>query len=202
MSIKNVVFDFGQVLVRFEPSYMVEQYVTDESDAKLLEEVVFDRLYWDRLDAGTITDEETLSECRKRLPERLWETAESVYYHWIYHIPELEGMSDLTVYVKERYGVKLLLLSNISHYFADHRDEIPVLNNFDGCVFSARVGLVKPSREIFDYLCKTHQILPEKTVFIDDNAANIRGANDFGIRGYLFDGNVEKLKKYLDDVLA
>ena len=181
---------------------MVEQYVTDESDAKLLEEVVFDRLYWDRLDAGTITDEETLSECRKRLPERLWETAESVYYHWIYHIPELEGMSDLTVYVKERYGVKLLLLSNISHYFADHRDEIPVLNNFDGCVFSARVGLVKPSREIFDYLCKTHQILPEKTVFIDDNAANIRGANDFGIRGYLFDGNVEKLKKYLDDVLA
>ena len=62
--IKNVVFDFGQVLVRFEPSYMVGQYVSDPIDAKLLEEVVFDRLYWDRLDAGTISNEEVIAEWR------------------------------------------------------------------------------------------------------------------------------------------
>lgn len=202
MSIKNVVFDFGQVLVRFEPSYMVGKYVTDEVDARLLEEVVFDRLYWDKLDAGTITSEETLTECHKRLPERLWEAADTIFYNWIYNIPEIEGMGELTVYLKKRYGVKLLLLSNISHYFADHRDEIPVLKEFDHCIFSARVGLVKPDREIFDYMCKTHQILPEETIFIDDNAANIKGANAFGIHGYLFDGNVEALRAYLDCVLS
>ena len=71
MSIKTVVFDFGQVMVHFEPSYMVGKYVTDREDAHLLERVVFDRLYWDKLDAGTITSEETLAEYRKRLPERL-----------------------------------------------------------------------------------------------------------------------------------
>ena len=64
--IKNIVFDYGNVMVRFEPSYMVGRYVCDREDAALLEKVVFDRLYWDRLDAGTITDEETLRECRKR----------------------------------------------------------------------------------------------------------------------------------------
>ena len=58
--IKNVVFDFGQVLVHFQPAYMVGKYVTDEADAKLLKEVLFDRLYWDKLDAGTITDEEAV----------------------------------------------------------------------------------------------------------------------------------------------
>ena len=63
--IKNIVFDFGQVLVHFEPKYMVGVYVDDKDDAKLLEEVVFDRLYWDRLDAGTISNEETVEEIQK-----------------------------------------------------------------------------------------------------------------------------------------
>ncbi|MBO5092626.1 MAG: HAD family phosphatase, partial [Clostridia bacterium] len=61
MSIKNVVFDFGQVLVYFQPSYMVGAYVSDEADKALIEEVVFDRLYWDRLDSGDISDEEVVS---------------------------------------------------------------------------------------------------------------------------------------------
>ena len=201
MSIKTVVFDFGQVMVRFEPAYMVGRYVTDKEDASLLEEVVFDRLYWDRLDAGTITSEETLSECRKRLPERLWQAADTIFYNWIYNIPEIEGMADLVSYIKKEYGVKILLLSNISHYFADHAGEINALKDFDGCIFSARIGLVKPSHEIFDYMCKTYGIKAEETVFVDDNRGNIEGATSFGINGYLFDGDVDKLRKYLDRTL-
>lgn len=36
--IKNVVFDFGQVLVHFEPEYMTGCYIEDKKDAKLLKE--------------------------------------------------------------------------------------------------------------------------------------------------------------------
>ncbi|MBQ8162907.1 MAG: HAD family phosphatase [Clostridia bacterium] len=201
MKIKNVVFDFGQVLVHFDPEYMVGQYVKDEADAKLLEEVVFDRLYWDKLDAGTISDEETLEKCRKRLPERLWEVADTIYYNWVYNIPEIDGMRELTLYLKEKYGVKLLVLSNISKYFDNHSGEIPILLPFDGCVFSSRIGVTKPSREIFEYLCKKFDLIPSETLFIDDNSANIKGAIDFGINGYIFDGDSEKLKKYLDEIL-
>ena len=68
--IKNVIFDYGQVMIHFNPAYMVGQYVTDPADATLLEEVVFDRLYWNRLDSGTITDEEVLSACRERLDRK------------------------------------------------------------------------------------------------------------------------------------
>lgn len=202
MSIKNVVFDFGQVMVHFEPEYMVGKYVTDKEDASLLERVIFDRLYWDKLDAGTITNEETLTECRKRLPERLWEIADTIFYNWIYNIPEINGMKELVSYIKNTYGVKILLLSNISHYFADHAGEIECLKEFDGFVFSARIGLVKPSFEIFDYMCKKFDIVPDETVFVDDNRGNIDGANRFGIHGYLFDGDAQRLKDYLDSVLS
>lgn len=202
MKIKNVIFDFGQVMVRFEPSYMVGKYVTDKDDAKLLEEVVFDRLYWDKLDKGTITNEKTLEECRKRLPERLWEVADTIYYNWIYNIPDIEGMHELTVYLKEKYGVKIYLLSNISKYFAENSHKIECLKNFDGLIMTGPIGIVKPTAEIFEYMCNKFDIQPEECVFIDDNRANIAGASAYGLCTYLFSGNVEKLKDHLDFILS
>lgn len=198
--IKNVVFDFGQVLVHFEPSYMVGCYVTDKDDASLLEEVVFDRLYWDRLDAGTISNEQTLDLCHKRLPERLWELADKIYYNWIYNIPEIDKMSDLIDTLKAKYGKKIFLLSNISSYFASHSDEIPILSKIDKCIFSAPIGIVKPNREIFEHLCKECDILPEESIFIDDNASNIASAKEFGLNTYLFDGDASALEKYLEEL--
>ncbi len=187
MKYKNVIFDFGQVMVHFEPKYMTEKYVSGE-DAVLVESVVFDRLYWDKLDSGDITDGEVIAECKKRLPERLWSAAEKIYFEWIYNIPEVEGMRELVRELKAR-GVRVFLLSNISRYFAEHASEIPVLSEFEGCVFSAVVGLVKPHKEMFEYICTRYDLNPAETLFVDDNPANIAGARACGIDGYLFDKN-------------
>lgn len=202
MSIKNVIFDFGQVLVHFEPSYMVGVYVSDKDDKALLEEVIFDRLYWDRLDDGTISNEETMSLIKERLPKRLWDVADKIYYNWVYNIPEIDGMSELLSYLKNRYGVRLFLLSNISKYFAEHSQEIEILNKLDGLIMSGPIGIVKPSYEIFEHLCKKYDITPSEAIFVDDRRDNIEGAESYGIKGYIFDGDSEKLKKYLDELLT
>ena len=198
--IKNVVFDFGQVLVHFEPSYMVGVYCKDEADKALLEEVIFDRLYWDKLDMGTISNEETLLGIKSRIPERLWELADKIYYNWVYNIPEIDGMSELIDYIKAK-GIKTYLLSNISKYFAEHINEIPILNKLDGLVMSGPIGIVKPSRDIFNHLCTKFNISPSETIFVDDRTDNIEGAKKFGIKGYVFDGDSKKLKAYLDEIL-
>ena len=57
---KNFIFDFGQVIVKFEPEYMTSAYVKNAEDVKLVKDIAFDRLYWDKLDAGIITDEEVI----------------------------------------------------------------------------------------------------------------------------------------------
>ena len=199
---KNMVFDCGQVLVHFEPAYMVSLYVSDPVDARLLEEVVFDRLYWNELDAGTITNEETMAAVKARLPERLWEVAGTIFYNWIYNIPEIEGMRELIEHIKETYHVSTYLLSNISHYFADHAHEIPILQVIDHCVYSARCGLVKPDVRIYEYLCDTYGLIPDETLFIDDRADNVEAAQKIGIHGYIFDGDAAKLRAYLDDILT
>ena len=199
---KNVIFDFGQVLVRFDPEYMTAKYVSDADDVRRVSEVLFDRLYWDRLDDGSISDEEVIADAKKRLPERLWDSAEKVYYNWIYQIPEIEGMRALAEGLRQDFGVRLYLLSNIGVYFAEHAGEIPLLSAFDRCFFSAVLGTVKPSAEIFALLCKKTGAKPEETIFIDDNEKNIRGARAFGIEGYLFDGNVAALRTYLYGLLT
>jgi putative hydrolase of the HAD superfamily len=198
--VKNIVFDCGQVLVHFEPAYMVGRYVSDREDAALLAEVVFDRLYWDCLDAGTLTSEAMLAAVKERLPERLWDVAETIYYNWIYNIPEMEGMRELIVYLKETYGVSVFLLSNISLYFAEHADEIPILKLIDKCIFSSTCGKMKPDPEIYTYLCSHFEIDPRETVFIDDREDNIASARSVGITGYVFDGNVASLRLYLDGI--
>ncbi len=200
--IKNVVFDFGNVLIKYEPRYIVRKYVTDEHDARLLEEVVFDRLYWDRLDDGGITDEELMARACERLPERLHGIAHTVYYNWVHNLPPVDGMWELAARIKREYGVRLYLLSNISTYFARFESEFAVLAEMEKCIYSACVGHVKPNADMFEYLCSACDILPSETLFIDDNAGNIAGAVKFGIQGYLFDGDAQRLSSYLDGVLS
>ncbi|MBE6647694.1 MAG: HAD family phosphatase [Ruminococcaceae bacterium] len=200
--IRNIVFDYGNVMIRFEPSYMVGRYVNDPDDARLLEKVVFDRLYWDRLDDGSISDSEVVEAVKGRIPERLWAVSEEIYYNWVNNLPEIDGMSDLVSYVKDELGVRVFLLSNISTYFADHASEREELEPFERCIFSAVVGHTKPHADMFEYLCRECKIKPEETLFVDDSAKNIAGAEAFGIKGYLFDGDSARLRKFIDSLLG
>ena len=194
--IKNVIFDFGQVLVKFDPEYMCSQYLTNESDIKIAAKILFDRKYWDRLDAGTIEDEELLADAKLRLPLHLCEHAEKIYYNWIYNLPEIEGMREVVEMCK-RKGWGVYILSNISHYFADRYEQIPILSLFDGFVFSAKAGAVKPSGEIFSHITEKFNLTPSQTLFIDDNENNVRGADKFGIAAYHFDGDSKNLHDFI-----
>ena len=197
---KNYIFDFGQVLIKFDPDYMVSAFVTDEEDKKLLVPIIFDRLYWNGLDDGSITDTEVKEAVCKRLPKRLHKAACDIYDNWIRNLPAIDGMSELLNTLKEK-GAKLYLLSNISCYFAENYESVPeikdVLSKFDGVVFSAPIRMTKPDREIFEHLLTKFDLKAEDCIFIDDSDKNIQGAKSAGIDGYLFDGDSAKLKKHL-----
>ena len=195
--IKNVIFDLGQVLYRFEPLELSGEYTEDESVSRLLSEVVFDRLYWDRLDLGTIEDEELIELACERLPQELHALARKTYYNCFHNMPKVPGMQDVITRVKKA-GRRVFLLSNISKHFSRHSADFDLLSEFEFCVFSADIGMVKPSREIFEYILNKAGINAEETLFIDDSEKNLRGAELLGIHTYLFDGNAEKLSEYLE----
>ena len=91
------------------------------------------------------------------------------------------------------------MLSNISRYFVENYEKVPGLRSlftlFDGLVFSAPVGMVKPTPEIFHYLLDKFHLRAEECTFIDDSELNVEGARNVGIKAILFQNDVEKLKK-------
>lgn len=197
---KNVIFDYGQVIISFDPYYMTKAYVNDEKVAKDLSEIIFDRIYWDKLDNGSITDDEVKAAFKNRIPSHLYDTACKVYDNWYYNNPIIPGIKEIIEELKAK-GVKLYLLSNISIGFAENHQNIPkvseILSLFDGLVFSGPIGLNKPNREIFDYLLNTYNLKAENCVFIDDSEKNLNGAKAVNINTILFTGDTEKLKKDL-----
>lgn len=197
---KNVIFDYGQVIISFDPYYMTAVYTENEDDRKLLSEVVFDRTYWDKLDNGSISDDEVKKKIKSRIPERLFETAEKIYDNWYYNNPLIEETAKVIKELKEM-GVKLYLLSNISVGFAENYHKIPkisdVLSLFDGLVFSGPIGLNKPNRDIFEHLLNKFSLKAEECVFIDDSEKNILGAKAVGLNTIHFTGDTQKLREYL-----
>ena len=196
--IKNVVFDFGNVLIKYDPVYIASRYLRDPDDLKLIVEVLFDRLYWDKLDDDTITDEELVSAACARLPERLHAVASEIYYDWPHHLPEIPGMWELVRKLREERGMRIFLLSNVGSYFVKFKDEFSVFSYMEKCIFSATCGHAKPNADMYEYLIDTCGIIPEETIFIDDNEKNVLAARTFGIKSYLFDGDAEKLGKFFE----
>lgn len=198
--IKNYIFDFGQVLVEFNPRKLTSVYVHNEDDIETISEIIFDRIYWDKLDEGSITDEQVIHSACSRLPEKYHKIACEVYDNWIKNLTPIDGVIDIIRELKES-NCRLYLLSNISKKFAETYKSVPKINDilslFDGLVFSAEIGLTKPHKQIFEYLLNEFDLSPYESVFIDDNINNIVGAESVGINGYCFDGDIDKLKSFI-----
>ncbi|MCQ2450084.1 MAG: HAD family phosphatase [Clostridia bacterium] len=197
---ENYIFDFGRVLVEFDEYAMTAEYVHNETAAEQISKIVFDRAYWNRLDDGSITDEQVLAGIADRVPVEYCDAARAAYLNWHKHLPIISGMPEILRQLKAM-GKGLYLLSNISEGFALHYAEVPelkeILGLFDGLVFSGPIRMVKPNAEIFEYLLNQYGLSPETCTFIDDSPKNIAGAKALGINTYLFDGNAEKLRNFL-----
>ena len=196
----NIIFDLGNVLFLFNNDNLTSAVGVEGDDLRLISDVLFDRLYWDRLDDGSITDEEVKEAVCKRLPERLHEKACLVFDSWIKNMPPVEGMYELICDLK-KVGKKIYLISNISDGFAKTWQSYPhiekTLSLFDGLVLSGAIKLAKPHKKIFEYLLDKFSLDPSDCIFIDDAIRNIEGAASAGIEGYLFDGDVNALRKTL-----
>lgn len=198
--IENCIFDFGNVLAEFDPLKLTAPYVADKDDVCRVSEVVFDRIYWDRLDKGNITDSEVIDGICSRLSGKLACAGCSSYKNWVHNLTPVPGMPELVEDLK-RSGKRLYLLSNISKGFARTYSEVEWISNllglFDGVVLSGLIGKIKPDSGIFEYVMSTYNLNADECVFIDDSARNISGAEKLGIKGYLFDGDAEKLRDFM-----
>ena len=183
----NLIFDFGGVLIDWNPHYVYDPYFGDRAKADWFLTNICTMEWNGEVDAGKPMAEAT-AELVARFPE--WKKEIEMYFgRWIEMIGKaIPGMYELLLELKAR-GHRLFGLSNWSaETFVQIKEDFPALKLLDGMVVSGYVKCLKPSPEIYRILLDRYSLQASDCVFIDDNAANVAGAEAVGIRGILFTG--------------
>lgn len=194
--IKNIIFDLGNVLIKYSPESFLEKNVKKERQEKFIA-TVFKSKEWLELDRGTLSYEdaiekfaEIISEDRKNL-EKLFKN------NIMDCLAPIEENIEILKKLKKK-GYNLFVLSNFHRpAFEQVQKEWEFFDEFDGGVISCYCHLLKPNQRIYELLLARYGLIPEETLFIDDTKINVEKAEKIGMGGIYLDlpEMLEKLLK-------
>lgn len=197
--IRNVIFDIGNVLVRFEPMAYLLDWFDDGDLASSLHKIIFAGPEWIMLDRGVMTQDEAEAKLRKQFPEFAQEIS-LVFSDWFSILKPIGSSVDVLCRLKDA-GYNIYALSNFHHAAFQHIfQRHDWFQLFDGMIISYEHKLIKPEPAIYQLLLSKYALLPERSLFIDDSLDNLVAASDFGIRGIHYQ-SAEQFKLELDYIL-
>jgi FMN phosphatase YigB (HAD superfamily) len=194
--VRNVVFDFGGVLVRWQPEAVIASFYADEPLRALVRDAVIRHPDWIDLDRGSLSETAAIERFAARMGRPTAEMRALMQ-----HIKDsLTPLPDSIALLDElaQRGVPLYGLSNMSApIFELLKSRYDHWDRFLGIVVSGEIGLVKPDPEIFHHLAKRYGLIPAETVFIDDHLPNIESAGRLGFHTIHF-ADAEQCRRELD----
>ncbi len=198
--VNNLVFDFGAVLVDWNPHHLYDAYFADRQRADWFLSEICPYEWNAQCDAGRpITD--ITAERVALFPA--WEKEIRMYFdRWCDMMGDgIAGMEELVREYKQ-YGYGIWGITNWSgETFPLVRHKYPVFDLLDGYIVSGVEKILKPDPRIYRLLLDRYGLKAEECVFIDDNPDNVAGAEAVGFRGIRFH-DAEQLRKELERVLG
>ncbi len=195
--IRNIVFDMGNVLIRFDPdSFMDRVGITDPEDRKIVNRELFASVEWALMDMGLETEDTFEPKVLARIPNRLREKVRELLRNWAYPRQYIPGMPELVQRLKNA-GYGIYLLSNASVGQPAYWNQMPVSKIFDGTLVSAFVKTVKPCPAIYRLFTEEFKLEEAECVFIDDAPINVAAAVACGWQGIVFHGDPAELEEKL-----
>jgi len=179
MKIENIIFDFGRVLVDWNPRHLYRDYFASEEEMEhFLHTVCTDE--WNvEQDRGR-----SLAEGTRILQDKFpqYHSLIALYYgKWEVMLKsDIPGTVSLLYRLKEKYGIYGLTnwsAETITIAYARH----PFFKDFDGIVVSAEEKVTKPDQRIYRILLERYHLTAEGCLFIDDNLQNIEAARELGM---------------------
>jgi 2-haloacid dehalogenase len=203
MKIKNIIFDFGGVLMDWNPRYFFKDYFNDNEKMEyFLQNIAQDE--WNvEQDRGRSLAEGTEIQVKK-FPE--WEKEIRAFYdNWTVMLKSEIPQNVEVLRKLKNTDYHLFGLTNWSEetfpYALENYDFFQI---FEGkIVVSGTEKLIKPDPEIWHVLLERYNIKADESVFIDDNTKNIEMAQSLGfitIQVFPDTDLTKELKKFGIDV--
>lgn len=173
--LKNIVFDLGNVLVKFDSNELIYSFFNKRQEE--VKSFYFDSL-WNEYDQGLYSVEEMIEKGVKQFPE-LELSIKKLMYHWTEFVIPLK---DNVAYIKDlkRFGYKVYILSNIPEDDTKYLRSLGVFDTIDGGVFSYEYKKIKPDPEIFNILLEKYNLKASECLFLDDRKDNVESASNLG----------------------
>ena len=182
---KDVVFDLGSVLLRWDPRHLYRKVFADTAR---MEEFLRGAcsLAWIHSIDGVQDFAEPIATRAKEFPEFAAELA-LFDTRWL---ETLDGAIEDNLAIMRALKAQGRAVYGLTNYPAQKFDASraihPFLDEFDAIVVSGREGVTKPDPRIYQILFERAGRAPEELVFVDDVARNIEAAEKLGMAGVLY----------------
>ncbi len=184
--IKAIIFDFGGVLLDWNPHNLYRSYFPDDPQAldDFLGEIGF--YAWNAEQDRGRSFADGVAELSEKFPHHA-HLIEAYAEHWIDSITgEITGTVEILYKLKAK-GYPLFGLSNWSaETFPLVRNEYSFFDELDDIVYSGEVKLIKPEPEIYHLLLSKIKYSASECLFIDDSQVNVDAAKALGFEAVHF----------------
>ena len=184
--IKNIILDFGNVLVDWNPHYLYDDVFGSKRKADWFLNNICTAEWNAKMDAGASFRREVVLLQRK-YPQ--WASEIELYDTgwWRMMRGTIPGMYSLVSELKET-GHALYGLSNWNDkkFRTYVQSSYPVFGLLDGMVISGEEKINKPDERLYRILLERFNIKAEDSLFVDDNPDNLVTAEKLGFKTILF----------------
>lgn len=181
----TVVFDVGNVLLRWDPRHLYRRLIPDQERMAWFMQNVCTSAWNLEQDRGRpwadavklLVAQHPEWEREIRAFDEDWhETVAGVIEDSVAILAELKGKGEkvyaITNYSREKWAESLI--------------RFPFLGTFDGVIVSAHERLIKPDPAIYHTLCERYGLNAGDCIFVDDSEKNVKGARAVGMQAVHF----------------
>lgn len=199
--IKSVIFDYGNVLVDWNPAYLfLPVFGGDEEKCRYFTDHICNREWFTRMDRGEDMDV-CVANLQKAFPDYAYEIALFRDRWFDMCHGDIPGMLEIIQDLKTK-GIGVYGLTNWpAATFTEARRRFKTLASIDKYVVSSAVKLAKPEPEIFQLLLSKYDLKVDECVFIDDRKDNVNAAISLGMSGIVYPGTADGLSGILYSML-
>jgi putative hydrolase of the HAD superfamily len=199
-TVRNVIFDFGGVLVNWQPEAIIASFYAEQALRDAIRTHALQHDDWLEMDRGTLDEPTVIRRFAARM-QRPEAEIEAFFDHVRASLTPIEPTVALLTELRER-GFGLYGLSNMSESIFEHlRSLHSFFGLFDGIVVSGIVKSVKPEAAIYEQLRAQFALDFGESVFIDDLARNVDSARRLGLPAIRFESTAQ-VRRELEPLLA